>query len=201
MIYFSGRAGNIVGRKGKNGEYVVAVHQPHVNQPNTQAQLEARAKLKTFTQGLKAFSSWAKKMCKESGLTGWQALIKWNCNEAVSGTYPNYEIDYSKCTLANGSLELPFNAQASVDSNTLSVTWADNSGMGTALATDKVCIVILDKNKNLSISDYSVADRSQRTGSVTIPTAWNSDGIEVWMAMISEKGDISKSAYLGEFTV
>ncbi len=73
--------------------------------------------------------------------------------------------------------------------------------MGTALATDKVCIVILDKNKNLSISDYGVAVRSQRTGSVTIPTAWNSDSIEVWMAMISEKGDISKSAYLGEFTV
>lgn len=202
ILYGVGKAGNIVGRKGKGGEFIIAAYQPQVANPNTQAQQIVRAKAKLITQTFGPMSPWAKIFVKPSGKrTYWSELVKLNLDEAVTGTFPSFEVDFSAAVLANGSLELPFNAQATLDSNTLSLTWADNSGMGSASATDTVNVLMYDKTKKTVVFETNAATRSTRTASVTVPTAWNSDSIEVWMAMRSESGEISKSQYLGTFTV
>lgn len=202
ILYGVGKAGNIVGRKGKGGEFIIAAYQPQVANPNTQAQQIVRAKAKLITQTFGPMAPWAKVFIKPSGKrTYWSELVKLNLDEAVTGTFPSFEVDYPNAVLANGSLELPFNAQGSVDSNALTLTWADNSGMGGASATDEIAVVMYDKNKKLTIFQTGVAKRSERTGTVTIPTAWNSDSIEVWMAMRAVSGEISKSQYIGSFTV
>ena len=209
LIYFTGRTGNVVGRKGPNGEFITAMHQPTVNQPNTEAQQALKAKLKLVSSTMNKFVAIAKdNMVCQNGRNYWQELIATNLDEAVTGSLnPGFEIDFSKLCIANGALDLPFNAQGSVDSNTLSLTWADNSGMGNAKATDSVYAVMYDKEKALMVYGR-IGSRSERTGTLTIPTAWNSDNIEVWLYVRNEATrnesktySVSKTQYIGSFTV
>jgi hypothetical protein len=209
LIYFTGRTGNVVGRKGPNGEFITSMHQPTVNQPNTEAQQALKAKLKLVSSTMNKFVAIAKQtMIGQNGRNYWQELIAANLDEAVTGSLNlGFEMDFSKVVIANGALDLPFNAQGSVDSNTLSVTWADNSGIGTAKATDTVYAAIYNKDKEQVIYN-SLAARSERNGTLTIPTAWNSDGIEVWLYVKAEATrnesktySVSGTQYIGSFTV
>ncbi|MCR5193397.1 MAG: DUF6266 family protein [Bacteroidales bacterium] len=200
---FAGKVGPVIGTSWK-GKAVMRSRALSFNDRNSQAQQEQRARFSIVIKFVSAIGGFISVgfRSRAVGMTAPNAAVSANIGEVITGTFPNYEIDYSKALVSAGSLDLPFNAQATVDSNTLSLTWADNSGMGTAKATDKVMILIYNKTKNQSVSEFDVASRSERTGSVTIPTAWNSDSVEVWLAMNSLDGTLtSKSAYLGSFTI
>ena len=98
LIYFTGRTGNVVGRKGPNGEFITAMHQPTVNQPNTEAQQALKAKLKLVSSTMNKFVAIAKdNMVCQNGRNYWQELIAANLDEAVTGSLtPGFEIDFSK---------------------------------------------------------------------------------------------------------
>ena len=200
---FAGKVGPVIGTSWK-GKAVMRSRALSFNDRNSQAQQEQRARFRLLSKFFSAIGSFVSVGFRSRAveMTAPNAALSANIGEAITGTFPNYEIDFAKVMVSAGSLDLPFNAQASVDSNTLNITWADNSGMGSAKATDKVMVLLYNKTKNQSISDFDVASRSERTGSVTIPTAWNSDSVEVWLAMNSLDGTMtSKSAYKGSFTI
>ena len=118
-----------------------------------------------------------------------------------------FEMDFSKVVIANGALDLPFNPSASAEGTTLTFTWADNSGIGTAKASDNIYAAIYNKEQEQVI--YSlVAARSARTGTVTIPTLWSGDSIDVWIYVRAEaarneskKYSVSSSEYIGSFVL
>ena len=209
IIYFNGRAGNIVGRKGKDGSYIVAQYQPDVHDPHTQAQLEQRKKISVMMKALGPIAPWAKKMIHVSGRTAWNELMKLNINEAVGGTYPNYEPAWNNLVVSEGNLSLPYNPSGSLDSNTLSLSWSDNSGTGFAYSDDNVAVLVVNSTKQTAIYDITAATRSERAATMNIPTAWNGDSVEVYLAMkvgttgAKEAGSnaASKSFYIGSFTV
>ena len=199
ILYGSGKAGNIVGAKGYNGEYTVRVHVPHVNQPNTPAQRAAQMKATVVSRGLSPFAPWGKTLhLGDSSRSYWSNLIKWNLAEAVAGTYPNFEFDYSKATISNGNVDLPYSPSATADGTTLSITWADNSGLGNAQQTDKVVIAALNADKRQLVYNIELADRNERNATLTLPTAWSGDTVNVWMCMRREgTNDLSRSTHLG----
>lgn len=204
---FQGKVGNVVGRI-RQGQQVYCIYQPQVANPQTAAQQSNRLKLRLLSQlgsailsaimvGFKFLDGYAKG-------SAFSSFIGYNAKntEPFSGSYPNMEIDFQKVAVSEGSLAVPFNMQGSLDSNTLSLTWADNSGIDNALATDKVCAVVYNKTKNSSVFNSNVATRSTRTGSVTVPTGWNGDSVEAYAFMSrAEETLMSKTIYLGSFTV
>ena len=209
IIFFSGRAGNIVGSKGQNGEYIVKQYQPTVLNPNTQGQQEQRKKLSVIIKALAPIASWAKKVIKGNGRTAWQELIRLNLNEAVTGTFPNYEVGYNLLTVAKGQLALPNSPAGAVDSNILTVSWTDNSGIGNAYSDDSAAILVINPAKRQAIYDLEAAKRPDRTATLSIPNAWNGDSVEAYLVMrggetaTKEWGSraTSDSLYLGTFTV
>ena len=204
---FTGKVGNVVGRV-RQGQQVYCIYQPNVGNPQTPAQQANRMKITLLSQLgsvlLNAIQDGFKQLDGYQKGSPYSAFVGYNCKVAqpITGAYPNLEIDHAKVAVSEGSLINPYNCQGSVDSYNIVLTWADNSGMSNALATDQLCVVVLNKNKNASVYFPYGAKRSDRTDTVTCPSSWSSDSVEVWAFMARENGTLmSKTMYIGSFTL
>lgn len=204
---FSGKIGPTVGRISK-GRTITAIYQPIVKNPDTQKQQQVRSRFLLVVQFLRLFAGWAKEMCKGLSRYGstWNGLLGINMEdgnlECIAGTYPNYEVDPSKVELCRGDLELPYNPSAFADSNVLKVSWTDNSGSGQAKIGDKACIAAYNSAKDALVYSLAAGEREQNLGSLTLPTAWSGDNVDVFFAMRSADGTlVSNSVYLGSVSI
>ena len=204
---FVNKVGNVVGRV-KQGVQIYSIYQPSVANPRTPEQVANRSKFGTLTAFVSKILAGVKvgfqKLDGYRYGTAFSSCVGYNLKNGVVAPdgQGGYEIDYSKVAVSEGQLDNAFNLQGSVDSNTLSLTWADNSGMGNALATDVLNVVVFNKNKNAAIFNEGTAARSERTASVTIPTAWNSDNVEVWSFFNRKDNTLqAKSVYVGSYTI
>lgn len=204
---FVNKVGNVVGRV-KQGVQIYSIYQPSVANPRTPDQVANRSKFGTMTAFVSKVLSGVKvgfqKLDGYRYGTAFSSCVGYNLKNGVvvSDGQGGYEIDYTKMSVSEGQLDNAFNLQGSVDGNTLTLTWADNSGMGNALATDVLEVVVFNKTKNAAIFDDGNAARSLRTASVTIPTAWNSDSVEVWAFFNRKDNSLqAKTLYVGSYTV
>ena len=63
-------------------------------------------------------------------------------NLAITGTYPDTIISYPRVLISKGPLPSAENAEVAVDTEgNMLFAWTDNTGMGTAKASDKVILV------------------------------------------------------------
>lgn len=204
---FSGKIGPTVGRISK-GRTITSIYQPSVNNPRTQKQTTARARFTLVVKFLATLTGWAKIMCKGISRYGstYNGLLAMNMEdgntEIISGTYPNLELALDKVELCRGDLDLPYNPSAVVDSNVLNISWTDNTGAGDALATDVACIVAYNSAKEQPIYTTSGDTRMDCLASLTLPTSWSGDAVDVWFAMRRADGSmVSNSVYLGNISI
>ena len=194
-FYGVGKMGDIVGRKGKGGEYIISQYQPTPRNPQTQAQMVQRSKVALVGSFAKHLSGWAKIMCRgDYKLTGYGKLMKLLLPECITGTYPNFEIDFTHALISKGSVDLPYSPSASPEGTTLSLTWADNSGLGNALTTDEVCVCCYNATKNQCVYQIGIAQRNERNTTLTLPSTWTGDTVNVWMAMNRSVGTAEMGA-------
>lgn len=197
------RVGNVVGRV-VNGRNIYSIYQPNVSNPQTETQLQIRTKFRMLTKLGSVSASFLKLGLLESKGDGtWLSrFISVNFDKGVTGTWPEYELNYPKLILSQGNVDLPYNPAAQLQGSDINVTWTDNSGIGNAEDNDKVMFVVFNKNKNQSIADTEAADRSTRQASYSLPASWNGDTVYVYFAMYRKKTKIaSTSLFLGQFTV
>lgn len=198
------KVGNIVARV-RQGQVVLSIYQPNVANPRTQAQQSVRMKFTLLSRFMSACLDFIR--IGFQNLDGYKygspysAAVGYNYKKnPFGGTYPNFELAYNNLVVAEGTLLLPYTISAALDSNVLSLSWADNSGEGNAKATDDICVMAYNSDRGLCIFDLEAAKRPDRTTTMQIPTAWNGDTIEVW-AMCKSESINSNSFYLGSFTV
>lgn len=199
----SGKVGNVIGGSWKSINYL-RVKPSSVANPRTEGQVNQRTKFtlaleylqpnKEFLKiGYKAFAT------KKSEFN---AAMSYVLNNAVSGTAPNFTIDYSQALLSRGSLSTPLNP--SMDLTTagqVDFTWSDNSSEGNANETDKAMLLVYNPSKKESVIITNGVARSIGSETVTIPTSYTGDTVEVFMAFVSVDGSqVSNSVYLGSGT-
>lgn len=200
---FSGKVGPVIGSSWKGKAVMKAVALSY-NDRNSEAQQQQRAKFALIGKLLSKINGFinfgfAKKAV---GITAPNAAMRANLDEAISGTWPNYNVDYSKVAVSAGNVDLPYNATATASGTDLSVSWADNSGRGNAQADDQAMILVFNTDKNEASYTTAAATRTTRAATLTLPSAWGGDNVEVYLAMRREStGDTSASAYLGNFTL
>lgn len=196
-----GRVGNVVGRI-RQGRTIMSIYQPNVANPKTPAQLAQREKFSLLAEFLSAVSGFLS--VGFHNLDGYEtgnyysAAIGYNMkrDSVFVGQYPNTTLDNTKIMISNGNVDLPYQPSATADGTTLALTWADNSGMGNALASDKVMICAYDKDKKQSVFSVDLADRNERNGQLALPSAWSGDTIDVYLAMYRDRGVCSDSAHI-----
>ncbi|MFA9391646.1 MAG: DUF6266 family protein [Prolixibacteraceae bacterium] len=141
----SGTVGNVVGGSWKGISYL-RVKADHHNDANTEKQIQHRAKFSACVALARSIMDtiirpiWNKKAVK---MTGYNLFTKTNLQVFdANGEIP----DFSKLQISIGDLPLPYNLAIQDDAATeggISVTWEDNSGVGSALATDKLGVMAI----------------------------------------------------------
>lgn len=197
-----GKVGNVVGRIRQN-RTIVSIYQPNVANPRSDAQVDQRSKFSLLAAALSHCSGFLKYGFHD--LDGYKtgnyysAAIGYNMklDGVFTGVAPDYELDYGKIVMSQGNVDLPYSPSASAEGATVTFTWSDNSGMGNALASDKIAVLAYNPTKGQSVYNPELADRSERNGTLALPTAWVGDTVMVYLAVFRKLGECSMSTEVG----
>lgn len=201
------RVGNVVGRivQGRN---IYSIYQPQVSNPQTQAQQSNRSAFSVMaefvSQSLAAIRVGFRNLDGYKKGSAYSSALGYNLTKAkaVGGVYPNLEVNYSKVVVSEGGVDLPYDPSGSVADSELIVTWADNSGQGDALATDKAALFLFNTTQKKSVFAVTDSTRADRSAKISVPTAWTGDNAVGYLFMVREdKGVNSMSAYVGTYTL
>jgi hypothetical protein len=207
----SGKVGNVVGGNWKGIDYL-RILPASVANPKTPKQVDQRSKFMRVIRFLQpvtgyvriGFKSYAVKM------TAFNAAMSYNFKHAITGSYPDYEIDYTKALISRGNLTGMSNATvASAQPGQVTLSWQDNSGDGNAHGNDRVMLVAFNTIKDKAVMSFEAATRADETATIELPLDWSGDTIEcfaslsVFDELISTGGkkSISDSVYAGSVTV
>lgn len=198
------RVGNHVFRvvKGRN---VISIYQPNVSNPQTDAQKQVRDKFSLLSKFFGTLSAVVELGFVGRSLkgSGYNAAVSVNFKNGITGTWPNYAMNYSALKLSQGRVDLPYSPSASLDNSNITVGWTDNSDMSPyASPEDKLALVVYNSSKEQVAFNLNAAKRNETTYVFNCPSTWNGDDIEVYVFFHDEKGEnSSKSAYMGHFSL
>ncbi|MBI1222012.1 MAG: hypothetical protein GC180_05355 [Bacteroidetes bacterium] len=201
---FSGKVGNVVGGTWKGIDYM-RIKPANVTNPRTEGQVDQRSKFSTVLRFLQPMTDFLRVGYKlyANKMTQFNAAMSYNLNNAITGAYPNFMVDYASALVTRGNLTGVANGAASSPSAaSVEVTWTDNSGSGSAQATDKALIVLLNTTRQEAVFTTAGPARSAGTETISVPSEYTGEDVEVFLGFISEDGSkVANSSYLGSVTV
>lgn len=200
---FSGKVGTVVGGKWRGKEFMRSLPTRSKNSKKTTPQLQAQAKfalVTQFAQGMKdlldlGYSKYAK------GKTGVNNGVAFILKNAITGTYPDYQIAYDQVLVSRGSLLNAFSGKAAAGAQeTIQFTWTNNAGPANAKETDQVLLVAYCPAYKCTVYKIGAA-RSVGTDTLFMP-GFSGKLVHTWMSFISaDQSDIASSIYLGEIAI
>jgi len=195
----SGKVGSVVGAKWRSIRYLRSLPSKS-SKPASEKQLAVQARFMLAARQLRpikdvlnlGFSD--KKLNK---ITGYNAAVKNFINNAITGNYPDYSIDFSKFQLSNGSLSPLTTPACSVGVNELRMSWQSKPNRFSAFADDEVVALVYNETAKV----YSIDDTAMRSEQIIVftPSASAGDVLHVWVFAVNRDGDmVSPSQYVGQ---
>lgn len=199
----SGQVGNVIGGTWKGIDYL-RIKPSSVANPRTEGQVDQRSKFSTTLKFLQSMTDFLRVGFKlyANKMTQFNAAMSYNLNNAITGTYPNFMIDYASALVSRGGLTGAANGAVSSSGGLVEFTWTDNTGSGNAQATDKALLVVYNPAKDQAIYDNAGAARSVAAQNLAMPNDFIGDDVEAFIGFISEDGkEVANSVYIGSVTV
>lgn len=200
----SGKVGNVIGANWKGIDYL-RIKPSSVANPRTPGQVDQRSKFSTVLRFLQPMTDFLRVTFRQyaSGMTQFNAAMSYNLNNAITGVYPAFAIDFPNALVSRGNLTTPANATAtSTIAAELDLAWLDNSGTGSAMATDKALIVAINTLRGEAVFTTSGPDRSGGNAVINLPAEYSGESLETYLGFISEDGSkVSNSVYLGSVLI
>lgn len=204
---FSGRVGNVVGANWRGIDVLRKRPRRKSTQTATAAQLEQRAKFAMIVEFLNPikevvgayFSRETKTKSRYNLATGYNLK-----NALVDGPGNTFAMDYSKVLISKGELRgLEGGGVTAAAGQVLDCTWTDNSGQGSAAATDIVVAVVYSPSLDLfQMYNPSTATRGDAGVQLTLPAYYSATEVHVWATVLSsDKKVVAVSTYMGTVTV
>jgi hypothetical protein len=200
---FSGKVGTVVGASWKGISYMRSLPQK-VRNPRTEGQRRQRQKFTMVVELLKPLIpilriGWKLFAKKQSAFN---AVTSYLLANAITGDFPNYQIDLSKLLISRGNLTPVADATVSPSPGSITVSWSDNSNVGNAQPTDKLLLAIVNPQKNESITVYDQTTRQAVSQTIQTPTMWSGDTVNAYIGFISEDGkEIANSVLIPDVYV
>ena len=201
---FTGKMGAIVVSKWKN-VYVGKSKPKKSSKPASQKQADQRSKFALVGGFINYLPNLVVIGFKGTeGITSMNEAMQYNLNNAVSGVYPNYKLDYANVGLSNpkgrGGLDGALaSGIAAVAGNSIKVTWQQEViPSANTKPTDTAHIIIYNAVKDV----FSVGERlrSSLTYDITLPRLLSGE-LHCWLFFSSEnKRFVSATEYLGTVT-
>ncbi len=197
----SGKVGNVVGGNWKGIDYL-RIMPASVANPKTPAQLDQRSKFVTVLKFLQAITQFLRIGYKNYAvkMTQFNSAMSEVLKNAVTGSYPNFEIDYSNVLVSKGSLPNAQDVNMTLDAEgDIQLSWTDNQGNGGAFADDTLMYVVYcpELKEAIFLNDGG-ASRSDQAQTIALPDTYISNDVHVFVSMISsDSRSISNSTYVG----
>ncbi|MDP3431911.1 MAG: DUF6266 family protein [Bacteroidota bacterium] len=201
---FSGKVGTVIGGNWKGIDYMRS-KAASVSNPKTEAQLDQRARFGAALKFLQPLTSFLRVGFKNYAvkMTAFNSAMSYNLNNALSGVFPDYFIDYPNALVSRGNLPGALNPQ--IVSNTpgeINFSWTDNSHGSNAKANDKVLLVVLNPAKQWAETIVAGNTRSSESQVITVPQTYTGDEVQCYIAFQDEKQTVlSNSVYAGAIVV
>jgi hypothetical protein len=196
---FSGKVGTVVGASWKGIAYMRSLPQK-VRNPRTEPQRMQRSKFAlslALLQPMTAFlrTGWKLYAHKQSPFN---AAMSYTIANAITGTYPDYDIDPSKVLVSRGALAPAAGTAIAPASGNLVFQWDCVNGN----TTDKALIAVLNLAKGEAITNTAGAERAAETQTVVMPADWIGDEVQAYLGFISDDGkEVANSVYMGAVTL
>jgi len=196
----SGRYGDALATTSKaTGKNYLRVASVPTN-PRTEKQIVHRAKFGFSNSALRAFYPIYK--VTFGGNQGIRYAINRAFKEAIVGEYPNFTIDYTQLIFTEGALyKTEVASVAKSDETNLIVEW-DATILAGSHDNDLVNFILYNENSNQALMMPNVAQRSEASTTITLPTIWKGATIHCWMNFITANKSInSDSQYIDSVTL
>ncbi len=202
---FVGTAGNISGYM-RNGKNFVRSRRRKSSSPMTPARLAQQQKIKVCNEFTKPFcgTGFFNKTFPAYGHsgTGFNRVTSAIMNLAITGSYPNCSLNYSKVLISKGPLPPPENGTVvKGEHGKLLFSWQDNSNEGTARPDDKVILVAFFPDLKQAI--YLIGESVRSDSNAILDIAVMKDfSAETWIGFLSpDEKHASCSTYCGSFSL
>ncbi|MGN7205231.1 DUF6266 family protein [Pedobacter sp. SAFR-022] len=199
--FFRGKVGRVVGSVVRGVHYMKGLGDVRADNP-TQAQLDQRLKFALMTSFLRPLHGLVKTgfPAGKTGLTSLNKAMAANLNEAITGSSPNFSIDYSKFTYSKGNLQKPMGVSIDGAENSRLVYNWENAGA--SAGTDQLTLLVYNKTKDLYVLLPNAAPRSATTYTLQLPLDFSDDLVHLWLSFVAADGkDVSDSFYMGSLNV
>lgn len=200
---FSGKVGTVVGAIWK-GIGTIRALPASVANPRTEGQVNQRTKFTAVVEFLQPSLAFVQQGFRfyAKGMSAYNAAQSYILKNAITGTSPNFSVDYANALVSRGKLEGVQGGLAAEESGSVTVTWTDNSAIGNARPDDKVMLLIYNTTQadaKSVLEDAAVRETATISTSVT---ATSGDILQVYLAFQSADGSmVSNSKYVGPVTV
>jgi len=195
-----GTLGPVTGKTWKNKATLSSRRREAKTDKNpTPAQLNQREKFGFVSKFLHGASSLVKTTFKElaTGKTEFQCAVSYNVSNAVSGVYPDYTLHYNLVSVGRGTLPnavLP-EAKPGDTPGEIRFIWADNTGIGTAAATDTaIAVMYLADIKRWARVPH---DAKRSDCSMVYRFTSYKGTVHTWLTFVSDNEKASDSVYTG----
>src|SRR5664279_4006385 len=201
---FSGKVGTVVGGTWKGIDYMRS-KASSISNPQTAAQLDQRLRFSVMGKFLRPLTAFLRIGFKNQAvkMSGINAAMSFNLANALKGTYPAYEVDYSKVLVSQGTLPGALNPEVtSTTAGEIEYTWEDNSTDTDASATDKALLVVYNPARNKVVTIVGGNTRTGGSQSITLPANFSGDEVQCFISFSTAKQTVlSNSEYVGGIIV
>jgi hypothetical protein len=200
---FSGKVGAVVGASWRGIDYMRSLPEPS-NKPATALQLAQRLKLVLFRGFLlgvdqiieKCYQNYDKK-------TPMNSALSYNMQYAVTGNYPDLNIDFPNLLYSKGDLLSASSLKAvSTEANAIDFSWQNGDFSNYRGAEDQVSLVAYSPETMKFVKLTHAGIRADEGSRLILPENFSGQQIHCYLSFYSEAFNIaSTNEYLGAVTV
>jgi len=198
---FSGTVGTVIGSSNKKGDDLIRVKTKKKRTSNTEGQVNQRTKFSLVSKFLMTMNILLKigfKWIAGVEMSAYNYAFKLALDTAITGTSPDFEIDYSKVQLSFGMLAQVKSATAVLAGDDVNFQWVNND-KSTCDAGDLAVLVVCNAS-NYELS-YSIGDFTRGDLAATLPIPNGEVGDKLLLYLFFQSATdamiVSSSQYLG----
>jgi len=198
---FSGKVGTVIGGNWKGIDYMRSKANKRSFTPS-QKQLEQQLKFALIMRFLQPMAGLLAISFSDFAIqkTGINSAFSYAYENAITGIFPDFAVDYSKALVSRGLL--PNVLGPSVVSGAGSIltwSWTDNNSSNTQPSDQAILVAYCPEIKQ-AIYTTNGGNRSALTADLNLLT-FKSKVVETYIGFISADGSVASSIFTGEVTV
>lgn len=199
--HFYGKAGDLVGSSWNGRNYIK--RSPAIStRPKSEKQLAQQAKFALTVRFLHPVKELVNIGFRQQyrPATGFNLAVKHTLEQAITGQYPDYAIDYPKVQYSKGTLGKPEGLKLMPGKGCLLITWHGDRFRTKAYGTDRVHLIIYEPETNTYLHGPADVYRMQEAAVMAIPEQFSGKKLHVYL-FASRPGLVSDTVYAGEISI